>query len=56
MMMLHDVLRDRRRTHGDFTDHAQITQDLKRLIGKQDGLSPVLAEALDMTVTKSDEF
>ena len=35
-MAIHDTLSQRTKTHGAFVDHARITQELKRVIERQD--------------------
>lgn len=51
------LLVERKKTHGEFADHARITQRLKDVIRDELGevdkvLSPVAAESLDMIVHK----
>lgn len=49
------LLSERGRTHGDFGDHAQITQDIKRIIyttPKFHSLDDAQREALDMIAHK----
>lgn len=50
-----ELLQERGKTHGDFTEHAQITQGLKRLMkdhGHWDTLTYVHQEALEMIAHK----
>ena len=50
-----ELLADRGKTHGDFRDHAAITQGLKALMYACPGwknLTPVQKEALDMNAHK----
>ncbi len=50
-----DILTERGKTHGDYTDHATITQMLKRIMrtGKNwDGLSDIMKESLEMNAHK----
>ena len=48
------LLVERQKTHGDFSDHARITQALKAIMVKngQHGLCPEHQESLDMIVHK----
>jgi hypothetical protein len=49
------LLAERGKVHGDYTEHAQITQDLKQVVYKARNwsvLSPVQREALDMLTHK----
>lgn len=46
-------LEARKRTHGDFSDHARITQGLKDvLLAERDNLSEIHKEAIDMILHK----
>ena len=46
-------LEARKRTHGDFSDHARITQELKDvLVNDRDRLSAIHKEAIDMILHK----
>lgn len=50
-----NTLAERQKTHGDFKDHANITQDLKNLIRSNPGwtvLTSSMQEALDMIAHK----
>lgn len=52
---VHDTLKQRQNTHGDFSDNAQIMQTLKDYFRDQEGwkaLSPVQREVLDMFALK----
>ena len=55
-MKTEDLLAERKKTHGDFTDHAEATQALKYVMYmscKWDNhLTPVHREALEMIVHK----
>ena len=47
------TLKERGKKYGDFTTHAQITQELKDVVKNYDGnLSPIHKEALDMIMHK----
>lgn len=49
------MLAERGKVHGDYTEHAQITQDLKQVIYKSRNwpvLTPTMREALDMLAHK----
>ena len=47
------TLKERGKKYGDFTTHAQITQELKDVVKNDDGtLSPIHTEALDMIMHK----
>lgn len=49
------LLAERGKVHGDYTEHAQITQDLKQVVYKARNwpvLTPVQREALDMLTHK----
>ena len=49
------LLAERHATHGDYAEHAQITQDLKVIITSAPGyarLNPAQRETLDMTAHK----
>ena len=49
------LLAERHATHGDYVEHAQITQDLKVIITSAPGyarLNPAQRETLDMTAHK----
>lgn len=47
------TLEDRKKTHGDFTVHAEIAQSLKEITGSYDGeLNHVQREAVDMILHK----
>ena len=52
--MIEDVLNERQKTHGDYVLHAQITQELKRVIAVYDraDLSDTQRETLDMIAHK----
>jgi len=55
MPHIDEVLKERKNTHGDFTDHAYIAQSLKRIAYEGDkahALSDVQKEALDMILHK----
>ncbi len=57
MVDVKDILAQRQTTHGDFTDNANIMQDLKVLVHESinweaDRLTPVQREALDMILHK----
>ena len=48
-------MRQRKKTHGDFSDHARITQSLKDVMHSEEGwrrLSHVQKESLEMNVHK----
>ncbi len=46
-------LAERKKTHGDFSDHARITQNLKEAVrGECDRLLPIHREAIDMILHK----
>ena len=50
-----DLLRERAKTHGDFTEHAEITQSLKDIMHVSqnwDRLTNIQKEALEMTAHK----
>ncbi|MCF1502924.1 hypothetical protein L0F51_03975 [Afifella sp. H1R] len=56
-MELRKLLDERKAKHGDFSDHARITRDLKRIVAGeltlrsvrcQGGITPVMEEAIDM--------
>lgn len=53
-MNTRDILNERQTTHGDFTDHASCTQQLKTVLlnNLASELSPEQAEALDMIFHK----
>lgn len=48
------VLTERKTTHGEFRDHARITQALKAVVRAEGGerLSPIAAESIDMILHK----
>ncbi len=52
--MIEDVLNERQKTHGDYELHAQITQELKRVIAvyDRDDLSDTQRETLAMIAHK----
>lgn len=52
--MIDDILNERQKTHGDYELHAQITQELKRVIAVYDreDLSDTQRETLDMIAHK----
>lgn len=56
MNKLDDVLSERGSNYGDFTDHARITQDIKRLLRSNVNnwvdMEPFQREALDMIAHK----
>ena len=60
MMDVRDILRERRRTHGDFRRTASVAQGIKRALRGEGtecetnwaSLSPVYREALDMIANK----
>lgn len=50
-----NILTERRKTHGDFAEHARITQALKSVMTSSPGyiaLTPAQREALDMNAHK----
>lgn len=50
-----DILIERKKTHGDFTDHARITQSIKRIMRSEvgwDRLSDCQRESLEMNAHK----
>lgn len=52
---LRKVLDARRKQHGDFSEHARVTQALKDVMHKSEGwarLSPMQRESLEMNVHK----
>jgi hypothetical protein len=54
-MTAHEILDERKTTHGDFTDNAEIAQRMKRVV--RDGVmwnecTPVQKEAIDMILHK----
>jgi hypothetical protein len=54
-METNELLAERGKTHGDFTYHAQVTQELKKSMqsmNQWDKLSEVQREALEMIVHK----
>lgn len=55
MADIDNTLAERQKTHGDFKDHAGITQELKLLLHQHRGwatLTPSMQEALDMICHK----
>lgn len=56
MTSLDSILADRHQTHGDYSEHALITQELKRVMQGSEGywhkLSDSQREALDMIAHK----
>lgn len=52
--MIEKTLKERGTTHGDFTDNARVSQQLKAIIFQNGemSLSPVQCEALDMICHK----
>ena len=52
--MLDELLTERGKTHGDFTDNARITQGLKAVMRDESvlALPDIMVEALDMIVHK----
>lgn len=53
--MIKKILEERKKTHGDFTDHASVTQDLKRSMQIKNGwdrLTSPQRECLDMIAHK----
>ena len=49
------ILNERGKTHGDYTDHARVTQTLKAIIESEQGFRPlpaIMREALDMIAHK----
>ena len=52
-MSVESILKERQKTHGEFSTHAKISQDLKLILRDNDGeLSDVQKEALDMILHK----
>ena len=54
-MSIEEVLAERQETHGDFREHANITQDIKDIMrgcGYLEKLDPSQAESLDMIAHK----
>jgi Domain of unknown function (DUF6378) len=50
-----ELLKERSKTHGDFTDHARITQSLKKVVRVENGfekLNNIQVEAIDMIFHK----
>lgn len=60
MQTTEQILEERAKTHGDFTDNAEVMQALKRVVevsrnwrgGQESRLSPVQKEALHMILHK----
>jgi recombinational DNA repair protein RecT len=54
-MTIEDILQQRRATHGDFKDHAQVTQEIKRAMARsrnREKLTCWQREALEMEAHK----
>lgn len=50
-----EILSERSKTHGDFTDNARVMQNLKDVVQREDGwcrLNPVQREAVHMILHK----